>query len=36
MRMEATMAQAAPPVAEAGEQIIQISVQAEIALGPRQ
>jgi predicted secreted protein len=34
MRMEATMAQAAPPVAEAGDQIIQISVQAEIVLGP--
>jgi predicted secreted protein len=35
MRMEATAAQAAPPVAEAGEQTIQISVQAEIVLGPK-
>ena len=34
MRMEAATAQAAPPVAEAGDQIIQISVQAEIVLGP--
>jgi predicted secreted protein len=34
MRMEAATTQAAPPVAEAGDQIIQISVQAEIALGP--
>jgi predicted secreted protein len=35
MRMEAATAQAAPPVAEAGDQIIQISVQAEIVLGPK-
>jgi hypothetical protein len=28
-------APAAPPVAEAGDQIIQISVTAEIALGPK-
>ena len=34
MRMEAAPASAAPPVAEAGDQIIQISVQAEIVLGP--
>jgi hypothetical protein len=35
MRMEAMAAPAAPPVAEAGDQIIQISVQAEIAVGPK-
>ena len=36
MRMESMAAAAAPPpVAEAGEQIIQISVQAEIAVGPK-
>lgn len=35
MRMEAATAQAAPPVAEAGDQIIQISVQADIVLGPK-
>ena len=36
MRMDTmAAAQAAPPVAEAGDQIIQISVQAEIALGPK-
>jgi len=32
---EMSAAQAAPPVAEAGDQIIQISVQAEVLLGPR-
>lgn len=36
MRMEMASAKAAPPVAEAGEQIVQVSVQAEIVLGPRQ
>jgi predicted secreted protein len=35
MRMETMAAQAAPPVAEAGDQIIQISVTAEIAVGPK-
>lgn len=35
MRMEAMAASAPPPVAEAGEQIIQISVTAEIAVGPK-
>lgn len=34
MRMEA-MSATAPPVAEAGDQVIQISVQAEIAVGPK-
>ncbi len=35
MRMEMSAAKAAPPVAEAGEQVVQVSVQAEIVLGPR-
>jgi uncharacterized protein len=36
MRMrEMSAAQAAPPVAEAGEQVVQISVQADIVLAPR-
>jgi len=35
MRMDMAAQAAPPPVAEAGDQIIQISVQAEIAVGPR-
>lgn len=35
MRMEMSAARAAPPVAEAGEQVVQVSVQADILLGPR-
>jgi hypothetical protein len=35
MRMAEMAASAPPPVAEAGDQIIQISVTAEIAVGPK-
>jgi hypothetical protein len=34
MTMAAGPAQSAPPVAEAGDTIVQVSVDAEVVLGP--